>query len=516
MVVGVHIGKGLSATERAAIAASAAHREHVRQKAKRRTVMTLTILHPTTRLPPIKTLNDVPLVLLHEAIQYLQIVYNPEIHTSRRVSINNNHGTSPAPRMTPTRGRRPIHDKAVMESSELESIRVDAFEQAYVVRWLTALVAQKTTLHDDDDEDNDNENDYVYDHDHHDQNDAANIESLVHSAAALLAICAGAASAGTRTRTYAFCGVRVQLTDLALRNDDFGSVGAQTWGSACVLAEMIAEAPARFGLYGGGICGGTLRNDKASVFCHGGADGGGGQRRGEGVAGIRVLELGAGTGLVSLTIAKILETTQTCGCSDDSRRRAEIVASDFYPPALENLRLNIQRNFASTKPDRDRDSGSAAPGHDLSISAHFLNWEEEATDAVDPARALESPFDVPFDEVFGADIVYELEHASWIKACLRRFLGFTGRFHLVIPLREGFAHESATIEHAFPRVEDMHRVMEAGPTLCIAQREDITCEGPDGKGEVEYVHYTIQWAVCGDRGERGYDSAHEYSKPLEL
>ena len=461
--------------------------------------MTLTVLPPTARLPPIKTLSDVPLGLLHEAIQYLQVVYNPEIHTSRRIIINDNNGSSPVPRMTPTGGRRPIHDaesmkdKAVIQSSELASIQVDAFEHAYVVRWLTALVAQKTTLHDDDDD----ENDYVYGYGHHDQNSATDLESLVQSAAALLAICAGAASAGTHTRTYVLCGMRVQLTDLALRNDDFGSVGAQTWGSACVLAEMIAEAPARFGLYGGGTCGGTHLDDNPSVFCHGSADGGGGQRRGEGAAAIRVLELGAGTGLVSLTIATILETTRTCGCCDNFRRRAEIVASDFYPLALENLRLNIQRNFASTKRSRDHDSDSAAQsGHNLSISAHFLNWEEEATAAADPAWALKSPFDVPFDEVFGADIVYELEHAAWINACLRRFLGLTGRFHLVIPLREGFERESATIERVFPRVEDMHRVMEAGPTLCITQREDITCEGPDGKGEVKYVHYTIQWAVC--------------------
>ena len=472
--------------------------------------MTLTVLPPTVRLPSIKTLNEVPLRLLHEAIQYLQIVYNPEIHTSRRIIINdnkNNHESSPTLKMTPTRGR-PIHDsesmndKSVMESLELESTRVDAFEQAYVVRWLTALVAQKTTLHNDDDE-----NDYVYDYDHRDQTNAANQESLVQSAAALLAICAGASSAGTRTRMYVFCGVRVQLMDLALRNDDFCSVGAQTWGSACVLAEMIAEAPARFGLYGGDSCGGTHHNDNSSVVCDGDGDGGG--RQGEGVAAIRVLELGAGTGLVSLTIAKILETTtRTCGCcGDNSRRRAEIVASDFYPPALENLRLNIQRNFAN----------SPAPSrHDLSISAHLLNWEEEATAGANPVRVLESPFDVPFDEVFGADIVYELEHAAWINACLRRFLGLTGRFHLVIPLREGFARESATIEHVFPRVDNMHRVMEEGPTLCITQREDITCEGPGGKGEVEYVHYTIQWVVCGDRGDRGDDSVHEYSKPLSI
>jgi hypothetical protein len=43
-----------------------------------------------------------------------------------------------------------------------------------------------------------------------------------------------------------------------------------------ICAQTIAEAPARFGFYGGGTCGGTHRKDSASVFCHGGADGGAG------------------------------------------------------------------------------------------------------------------------------------------------------------------------------------------------------------------------------------------------
>jgi SAM-dependent methyltransferase len=372
----------------------------------------------------------------------------------------------------------------------MESIRNDAFEHAYAVRWLTALVAQKTTLrgHDDDVE---NENDVnpnvevdasasASKTDKADRAAAASTvtepaedseEALVQSAAALLAVCAGTASAGTRTRTYVLCGVRVQLTDVALRNDDFGSVGAQTWGSACVLAEMIAEAPDRFG-----------------VCCADDDDGGDGPQAGAGIA--RVLELGAGTGLVSLTISKILETSR----ERDSRRAGTVVvASDFYPPALENLKLNIQRNFP---PEEDDGADPAPSARNLSISEHFLDWEE----AADPARALQAPFDEPFDEVFGADIVYELEHAMWIKACLKRVLRSTGRFHLVIPLREKFARESATVERVFPLVEDTHRETEVGPTLCITQKENITCEAwPDGKGEVEYVHYTIQWAPVGDR-----------------
>ena len=116
--------------------------------------------------------------------------------------------------------------------------------------------------------------------------------------------------------------------------------------------------------------------------------------------------------------------------------------------------------------------------------------------------------------MFGADIVYELEQTAWINACLRRFLRLTGRFHLVMLLREGFAREPASVERVFSRAEDTHPVMEVRPTLCITQREHITCEAwPDGEGEVEYVHYTIQWAVCGDRGDH---SVHEYSGPLDI
>jgi SAM-dependent methyltransferase len=386
------------------------------------------VLPPTSRLPPIKALGAVPVGELHEAIQYLQTIYNPEIRSSRRVT-------------RVARQSRPAHnadadtepnDTTQDTSASWEAVRADAFEHAYAIRWLTALIAQTTTtttlLHDTD-----------------------TIEPLVQSAAALLAICAGAASAGTRTRTYVFGSVRVQLTDVALRNDDFGSVGAQTWGSACVLAEMIAEEPARFGFELGGT------GEKA----------------------VRVLELGAGTGLVSLTIGKTLLESRS--------RRTEIVASDFHPLALENLRLNIANNFGT-------ESRGLPP-----ISAHFLDWQE----AADPANALEAPFDVPFDEVFGADVVYEVEHAAWISACLRRLVRPTGRFHLVMPIREGFARESAAIERLFPRAENM-QVAAVGPTLCTTQKENIMCEaGLDSatghRGDVEYAHYTIRWADGGER-----------------
>ncbi|KAH9976226.1 hypothetical protein BGW80DRAFT_1224025 [Lactifluus volemus] len=417
--------------------------------------MTLSVLLPSAQLPPIETIKTVHVEQLHEAVQYLQSVYNPEIRSSRRTDITSiKHGPKE-------------------EDDVMESFRTDAFERAYAIRWLTALISSQTTI-------------LLHDHDDHHQQA---LESLVQSAAALLAVCAGPASAGKRTRTYVLAGVRVQLTDVALRNDDFGSVGAQTWGSACVLAEMIAEAPWRFGL-----CDRDCR------------------RR------IRVLELGAGTGLVSLTVGKILLRQQqhqqrrvpvpvACGKSRCRVQGVEIVASDFHPIALENLKSNIEKNDLNNNghhDHRDSEFTLARCGNDdddgdvsvSSVSAHFLDWEE----AGDPAHVLGAPFDAPFDEAFGADVVYEPGHAAWINACLKRLLRLSGRFHLVIPLREGFAHESASVERVFPRAEDLHRVIGAGPTLCITQKENITCQvgpegAPGGKGHVEYAHYTIQWIV---------------------
>ena len=54
----------------------------------------------------------------------------------------------------------------------------------------------------------------------------------------------------------------------------------------------------------------------------------------------RVLELGAGTSLATLTTAKLLQKIAlgvTC--------QIQIVATDYYPPVLENLGANIRANI---------------------------------------------------------------------------------------------------------------------------------------------------------------------------
>ncbi len=97
--------------------------------------------------------------------------------------------------------------------------------------------------------------------------------------------------------------IQVQLTDVPLENQDFGSVGAQTWGGACVLAE---------GHRGGSGCFWTARVGRK-----------------------RVLELGAGTGLVSITVGKLLEGNVT------------VVATDFLSVGLGQPQNPIARIIRS-------------------------------------------------------------------------------------------------------------------------------------------------------------------------
>ncbi|KAJ8517671.1 hypothetical protein ONZ45_g5164 [Pleurotus djamor] len=269
-------------------------------------------------------------------------------------------------------------------------------------------------------------------------------------AASLLALCSGTAGAGKVTRNFFFRSpilakpVQVQLQDDPLDNHDYSSVGAQTWGGACVLSADIVEHPERFGL---------------SSSSH---------------------------QIMDIPVNSVGGTTLACfgaGSWD---------GLDFYPSVLANLERNITQNFASTLPTQVR------------VESAYLDWSECSQNT----QRLLPPLDTPFDVVFGADIIYEELHARWIKGCLERLLkrpqpGASSRtipaFHLVIPLRKTHAAESRTIEDVFTFAgagcngevgEDDAEAME----LCITRKEIITCDGGDGSDDVDYVYYCIQWS----------------------
>ncbi|KIY67257.1 hypothetical protein CYLTODRAFT_353567 [Cylindrobasidium torrendii FP15055 ss-10] len=343
---------------------------------------------PTVHLPPIKKIDICTTEDLLECLVYLRLIYNPPVRGIRR------------------RGSK-------TQPASLNEWTNDTYERTYAVRWLTSLIvrAEMGTIPDATDE-------------------------LVKQAASLLALCSGTAGAGVVERDFIFGpSVHVKLTDIPLENQDFASVGAQTWGGACVMAEAIVEDPSQFGM------------DPARQHA-------------------RILELGAGTGLVGLATAKLYEHWKT---------PVTILATDFYPSVLANLQSNITANFPP-------DSQSV-----VSVTSCFLDW------ALFPeATAIKPTLQEPFDIILGADIVYEAQHATWIKACLRRLLrkSASAYFHLTIPLRSAFASESATVDTIFaPQFNDVG----------IRSKTTIVCDAGTGKDTelVEYAYYQIGWNLDG-------------------
>src|SRR5262249_35267689 len=124
---------------------------------------------------------------------------------------------------------------------------------------------------------------------------------------------------------------------------------------------------------------------------------------------IRVLELGAGTGLLSIITARLARSSST------------IVATDYHPDVLANLAQNIKTNEL------------------VNVSVQHLDWEN-------PWQS-----DEPFDVILGADVIYHPDHALWIRNCVEKLLSKHGTFWLIIPIRSIGRHEDLdhTVETVF-------------------------------------------------------------------
>jgi hypothetical protein len=429
------------------------------------------------------------------------------------------------------------------DRSVVEEIRADQFERAYVIRWLTRLIS--------------------FGSENISQSSLGGV-AILEDAASLLALFAGTAASGVFTRTFNFPlnimgylyntslgyynsaeKVTVTLRDIPLESFDSASVGAQTWGSSCILAEMIAESPWDFGIFP------RKKTTNAANSCDEDT--------------FRALELGSGTGLASIVLAKVVERIRVSfsppgdqslqhNCHTDT-----IVATDFHPSVIDNLRFNYEANFpgrsntylqrdpvsavmplcvfvssldwaiihASTWDDIDCPiSMPISHYHDLEADVkvcrrvHLLETHSEAAFSIPP------PLDREFDLIIGADIVYEHLHARWIRSCIERFLrkppqfsqekttssslaskssSMEPSFHLIIPLRKTHEMESRSVEDVFSGHSDVSAARQqagndikkiATPELAILFKEDILCDAYgdlEKLEEVTYRHYRIGW-----------------------
>ena len=265
--------------------------------------------------------------------------------------------------------------------------------------------------------------------------------------------------------------IQVELNDAPLSKEDHTSVGLQSWGSSILLAERICLQPSLF----------FSSTKPINVNARP----------------LRTLELGAGTGMLSIVSAKILQSYKNPA--------PEIVATDYHPEVLDNLTRNVATNFPTTK-------HPAAATAAVNITIKCLDWE---------VPQYRDPLDRPFDLILAADVIYHPEHAKWIKQCVEKLLvrpsdrtalpcngsggGGGGIFWLIIPVRSTGRHEGLdrTVDDLFSTTSgythEQHVKAGSGiensePRLAIFQKEEVGRQGNVGRAdEGGYRLFKIGW-----------------------
>ncbi|GME22971.1 putative Nicotinamide N-methyltransferase [Neofusicoccum parvum] len=307
------------------------------------------------------------------------------------------------------------------------ALRADEFERSFAVRWLTAFIARAGS-------------ELV----RVGSEEAA--QRLVDDAASILASFSETTDPDSDdedaglTREFEFAvrdtaaaAVSVRLNDAPLKGTDHTAVGLQSWGAAIVLSGLICADPERFGLPT--PSGGTI------------------------------VELGAGTGLVCLTVAALLQ-------QHFRHRPSTVVATDFHPAVLANLRRNVAAN--------------ASP-----VLARPLDWSAPVLEPpLAPRRAA---------VLLAADVVYAPEHARWLRDCAAALLAPAGVFWLIATVRNAgrggkFEGIVDTVEAAFGD-SDACPTAGDGKVLAILGVEWVEKRRGVGRGdESGYKLYRIGWS----------------------
>ncbi|KAF8817627.1 hypothetical protein BYT27DRAFT_7237297 [Phlegmacium glaucopus] len=241
--------------------------------------------------------------------------------------------------------------------------------------------------------------------------------------------------------------IQVELNDAPLLKEDHTSVGLQNWGSSILLAGRICRHPSLFSLTV------PINTDGRPL---------------------RILELGAGTGMHSIVAAKIL---QSCNST------LQIMGTDYHPEVLDNLAKNVATNF---------------PKSPSVITIRCLDWEVP--------RSYSESLDRPFDVILAADVIYYPEHARWIEQCFEKLLSRPssssncsdgGVFWLIIPVRSTGRHEGLdrTVDTLFPAypLEHVEAHIDSKSQLAILEGEEVGRQGSVGWADGGYKLFEISW-----------------------
>lgn len=397
---------------------------------------------PSSALPPLKRLHAYTASQIIQLLKPLQQLYQPEIRGSKSEESPPDSGYA-------SEASDDEDSRSESSSTSFDALQANQYERAIAMKWSVGFVARAEEW-------------IAAAEEEEEQKDRA---LALECAASLLAVCSGVAT-GPLIRTFEFQRdpfnrkvdpIIIYLKDASIDSQDHTSVGLETWGSSCILARRMVQSPSSYGL---SKC---MDGDRAP----------------------RVLELGAGTGLMSMVLAKLLPA-------------AEVVATDYHPAVLENLRANVDRNFP-----HDDDDGSCAPPNVQPLDWRHL-YSLANSDNSTPA-ALPQPFDL----IVGADIVYEPTHALWVKSSVELLLrkptpsGEESFFYLIMPTRPTHDEETASVPAAFPSAEAVRRarqkqgkILEGEEVVAIAILDVSEIDRMAGTGrmdEVRYLVYKIGW-----------------------
>ncbi|TFK42185.1 putative methyltransferase-domain-containing protein [Crucibulum laeve] len=400
---------------------------------------------PTSSLPALGRLRGHSTKQIQDALSNLQLLYWPpaspplpaKLALPKRVTRHLIHDDSvPDSGYASAEGEdddeedresQQVHESSENEQDEeLELLRCDPFERNFAIKWVTGFVSRSD----------------VWVEASTSEEEAELRSEILEQVISILSAFSGGEEETevALTRTFSFLThtpeeeIKVELNDAPLSSNDHTSVGLQSWGSAILLAERMCKDPAEF-----------------SLVTH---------------KPLRILELGAGTGLLSIVAAKLLPLTTT-----------KIVATDYHPDVLANLSQNVLTNF---------------PAPSTRIEVLPLDWESPKYTA---------PLDAPFDIILAADVIYYPEHAKWIKGCVEQLLARPspespegGVFWLIIPLRTTGRHEgmSCTVDALFP---DVSNLTGLDSELAVLYREESGRHVGVGRAdEGGYKLFKIGWA----------------------
>ncbi|KAH8204008.1 hypothetical protein TruAng_001819 [Truncatella angustata] len=394
---------------------------------------------PTSSLPPLRSLDALTEEDILASLHNLRALYCP---LSSALTFYGEKSKSDSPLSKPH--TQPV-DSGYVSGDEggsaneddedvLDSLRADGFERNYALRWLTGFIARSEGLSIWSSEDE--------------------CERAVDQASYVLASFSSTVEQDADekdsgiTRNFQFdvgpmlftstdvpAKVEVKLMDKPIgTGNDHTDVGLQSWGASIVFSDLICAKPERFDI--------TKLSDSP-----------------------RVIELGAGTGLVGLTLAKLLPYL---GYSN-----ADVVATDYHSAVLANLQDNVKANFQEMVPPP--------------LQTCVLDWS---------APTFEAPLDRLADLIVATDVIYAPEHAIWIRDCVGHYLKPNGVFWLMATVRQNGKFEgiSDTVASAFGNVDYLPRD-NMGRKLRILEEERIQKRSGIGRGdETGYDLFKIGWS----------------------